>query len=196
MTSESKAKRAAVAIGSLEVDVFMLPDGSYRMSQAQASETIDEPPVYALRFLRSNDSKALLGEDYTDYKPDSIEVENASNTRGQTRINALPLDVVTAYWLTRAYKGNKKAFVLIWALLTESLERRCDHVFGIERSESDRNQLLESRLRNLERDLEKLGEGFALEDLVHQERDHFYQLLLQQGIDPYALPEHGDDRLS
>lgn len=84
-----KATRSTVTIGSLVVDGFMLPDGTYRMSQAQAAEAIEEPPVYALRFLRSNDSKALLGEAYTDYKPDPVEVENASNTRGQTRINAL-----------------------------------------------------------------------------------------------------------
>jgi hypothetical protein len=75
MTESVRAVRASVQIGSFTVDGFMLPDGSYRMSQAQAAETIDESPVYALRFLRSNDSKALLGEAYTDYTPESVEVE-------------------------------------------------------------------------------------------------------------------------
>ena len=62
-----KAQRAIVRIGDLEVEGFMLPDGSYRMSQAQSAEVIEEAPVYALRFLRSKDSKALLEEAYTDY---------------------------------------------------------------------------------------------------------------------------------
>ncbi|MEG4577414.1 hypothetical protein QUA56_32815 [Microcoleus sp. N3A4] len=64
--------------------------------------------------------------------------------RGQTRINALPLDVVTAYWLTRAYKGNRKAFLLSWTLLTESLERRFDEAFGVTRTPQERNELLRS----------------------------------------------------
>jgi hypothetical protein len=101
MSDSVKASRAIVQIGSIQVDGFMLPDGSYRMSQAQAAEAIEEPPVYALRFLRSKDSKALLEETYTDYTPESVEVEPESGKRGQTRINALPLEVVSAYWLTR-----------------------------------------------------------------------------------------------
>lgn len=75
MTDSTKATRATVQIGNFEVDGFMLPDGSYRMSQTQAAGAIEEPPVYALRFLQSKDSKALLGEAYTDYTPEPVEVE-------------------------------------------------------------------------------------------------------------------------
>lgn len=39
MTESVRAVRASVQIGSLTVDGFMLPDGSYRMSQTQASAT-------------------------------------------------------------------------------------------------------------------------------------------------------------
>lgn len=184
-----KATRSTVTIGSLVVDGFMLPDGTYRMSQAQAAEAIEEPPVYALRFLRSNDSKALLGEAYTDYKPDPVEVENASNTRGQTRINALPLEVVTAYWLTRAYKGNKKAFALTWALLTETLERRFDNAFGVSRSESEREQRLSDRLQSLERDLSKIGEGLALDDVIRQQNDHYEKWFSDRGINPWEVEQ-------
>lgn len=163
----------------------MLPDGSYRMSQAQAAETIDEPPVYALRFLRSNDSKALLGEAYTDYTPDSVEVEPEPGKRGQTRINALPLDVITAYWLTRAYKGNRKAFLLSWTLLTESLERRFDEAFGVTRTEAERNELLSQRVQELEQDIR---EAFWIEDEARIERDYYERLLRENGIDPWRIP--------
>ncbi|NJN62577.1 MAG: hypothetical protein HC795_14610 [Coleofasciculaceae cyanobacterium RL_1_1] len=37
-----KAKRATIAIGTMEIDVFQLPDGSYRMSQTQVAETIGQ----------------------------------------------------------------------------------------------------------------------------------------------------------
>jgi hypothetical protein len=82
MTDSVKATRTTIPIGSLTIDAFMLPDGSYRMSQAQAAEAIEEAPVYALRFLQSKDSKAVLGEAYTDYTPESVEVESATGQRG------------------------------------------------------------------------------------------------------------------
>ena len=161
MTTSDKAKRATVAIGLLSVDGFQMPDGSYRMSQAGAATTINESPVYALCFLASRDSKALLGEAFTDYTPEQIEVETSPGDRGQTRINALPLEVVAAYWLYRSFKGNKVAFTLTWALLQESLERRFDAAFGVERSDGDRNALLTQRLQQTEADLVALGEAYA-----------------------------------
>ncbi len=186
MTEPVKATRATVQIGALTVDGFQLPSGDYRMSQAQASEAIGDPPVYALRFLRSNDSKALLGEGYTDYTPDTIEVESEEGKRGQTRINALPLPVVTAYWLYRSHRGNKQALSLVWALLTESLERRFDAAFGVTRTEQERDEVLAARVQQLESDLARLGEGFALDDFTRQERDYFERLLRENGIDPYG----------
>ena len=66
-----------------------MPDGGYRMSQAQAAESIDESSVYALRFLASRDLKVLLGEDYTDYTPEQIEIEPRPGQRGQLRIHSL-----------------------------------------------------------------------------------------------------------
>jgi hypothetical protein len=188
MTDSVKASRSNVQLGSFTVDGFMLPDGSYRMSQAQAAEAIEEAPVYALRFLQSKDSKALLGETYTDYTPESVEVEPEPGKRGQTRINALPLEIVTAYWLTRAYKGNKKAFILSWALLTESLERRFDTAFGVVRSESERNDRLSRQVQALERDLTKLGEAYAQEDEIRNRLTYYEQWFQQNGIDPWKPP--------
>lgn len=191
MTDEMKAQRSIVRLGDLEIEGFMLPDSSYRMSQAQAAEAIGEAPVYALRFLQSRDSKALLGEAYTDYKPESIEVESEAGKRGQTRINALPLEVVSAYWLSRVTRGNKKALVLVWALLTESLDRRFDRAFGISRTESEYNDRLIAYTRQLESSLAKLGEAYSVEDDIRRENEFFKQRFKDLGIDPYALP--GED---
>lgn len=192
MSESIKATRATVAIGDLTVDAFMLPDGSYRMSQAGAAAAIADAPVYALRFLRSNDSKALLGESYTDYTPDEIEVESGAQVRGQTRINALPLQVVSAYWLYRSYKGNKQAFILSWSLLSESLERRFDSAFGVVRTEQERNDITTARMKALESDLANLGEGFALDDDIRRERDYLLIWLRDKGLDPYALIDGGE----
>ena len=166
MTDSTKATRATVTIGTLSVEGFRMPNGDYRMSQQQAAESIGDAPVYALRFLASKNSKALLGEAYTDYKPESIEVENESGGRGQTRINALPIEVVSAYWLFRSHQGSKEAFTLSWALITESLERRFDSAFGLTRTDQERDDRLSSRIQQLERDLTQLGDAYALDEVT------------------------------
>jgi len=87
MTESVKATRSSVRIGSLEVDGFMLPDGSYRMSQTQAAECIGKPEINARRFLDSKAIKALLGNSYT---PDTVEIEaSAEQLRGQSRFNRM-----------------------------------------------------------------------------------------------------------
>jgi len=188
MTESIKATRASVQIGALEVDGFMLPDGSYRMSQAQVAQAVDKPPVNALRFLESKAIKSLLGEGYTDYTPIQIEIEPEPSRRGQSRFNALPLEVATAYWVNQCFQGNKQALALVMALATETLERRFDTAFGVAHTEQERNDRLSQRIQQLERDLTSLGEGFAADDQIRAERDYFESLLLQHGIDPWALP--------
>ncbi len=191
MTESIKATRASVQIGALEVDGFMLPDGSYRMSQTQAADCVGKPEINARRFLSSKAIKALLGEGYT---PDSIEIESEEQLRGQSRFNALPLEVVTAYWFHQSNQGNQQALTLVWALLTESLERRFDTAFGVTRTEQERNERLQERIRQLEADLSRLGEAFAMDDQIRSERDYLERLLLQHGIDPWALPNTEDDQ--
>ena len=65
MSESIKATRATVAIGALIVDGFMLPDGSYRMSQTQAAETVGKDEINARRFLTSKSINAIRGEGYT-----------------------------------------------------------------------------------------------------------------------------------
>jgi hypothetical protein len=80
-----------VRIGSLEVDGFMLPDGSYRMSQTQAAECVGLTERNAREFLDSKAFKSLMGEGYT---PAIIEIESEENQlRGQSQFRALPLEV-------------------------------------------------------------------------------------------------------
>lgn len=184
--------RAEIPLGSLVVEGFLLSDGSYRMSQQQAAMAIGEAPVYALRFLQSKDAKSLLGKGYTDYTPESLPIPTAEGARGESRINALPLEVVSAYWLYRAYKGNKQALMLCMTLMTETLERRFDSAFGITRSEEERDQRLGARLSD--RDLEAIGMLLAEEDDLRREVAELRRQLKEFGADPYALPidEGGD----
>ena len=184
MTTEFKATRATVTIGSLVVDGFMLPDGSYRMSQTQVAECIGDDPIYARRFLASKALKTLRGEGFT---PDTFNVDPSDQSRGQTRIQGWTLEVVYAYWVYRCFKGSKSAFALVMAFGTETLERRFDNAFEVNRSESDRDQRLSDRLQRLQQDLDRLGEGFALDDVIRQQNDHYEKWFSDRGINPWQV---------
>lgn len=62
-------------------------------------------------FLRSNAIKTLLGEGYTSpiLGNEQIEIEAEGDKRGQSRFNAVPLEIVGAYWLWQSYRGNKSS---------------------------------------------------------------------------------------
>ena len=77
------------------------------MSQTQTAESVDKPSMNASRFLESRSIKTLLGKGYTDGTPESAEIEPEPGKRGQSCFNALPLKVVTAYWVNQGSQENK-----------------------------------------------------------------------------------------
>jgi hypothetical protein len=198
MSESIKATRATVAIGGLTVDAFMLPDGSYRMSQIQASEAVGLSGRNVFDFLRSNALKTLLGEGYTDsvFESEQIEIESEGDKRGQSRFNSLPLEIVGAYWLWQSYRGNKKALSLCMALIIESLERRFDDAFGVVITEQERNTRLSQRNTQLKQDLAKLGEGFSIDADKDREIAYLTSLLKDNDIEPYGLPssDHKEEK--
>lgn len=160
--TETKATRATVTIGDLAIEGFMLPDGSYRMSQTQAAESVGLTERNAREFLQSKALKSLMGEGYT---PQISEIEpDESQGRGGSRINAVPIEVVSKYWLWQVLRGNKKALALVDALTTETIERRFDAAFGVSRTEQERNDRLTARVQQLERELESIGDALELDN--------------------------------
>ena len=202
MTESVRAVRATVQIGNLTVDGFQLPDGGYRMSLTQAAECVGKPARSTFDFLRSKALKGLLSEAGStfDFLPEDTVAALATDTytvekflvdigeegsQGQTRITGVPLEIVILYWHWESFRGNKQAFFLVTGLATETLERRFDTAFGVTRTEEERNELLSQRVQRLERDLQILGDTFALEDDIRRERDYFERLLRDNGIEPY-----------
>lgn len=110
MTESIRATRASVQIGSLEVDGFMLPDGSYRMSLTQAAECVEKTAQGISNFLKSKTLKRLLGEaegisnfwqstavdalSGDTYNPELFLVDiGDTGSQGQTRIRGVHLEV-------------------------------------------------------------------------------------------------------
>lgn len=185
----TKAKRTQIQLGDRTLEGFMLPDSSYRLSQTQAAEMVGLTERNTRDFLRGKAIKALLGEDLIPAKIEQITIETEGAYRGNPNINALPLNVVSVYWLYQAIRGNKQAVPLCVALMTESLERRFDEAFGVERSESERNQQLQSQIDEMWQVFQNVGEGLALQDDAARERDFLLEEFRRIGHDPYGLPE-------
>lgn len=125
-----KARRSRITIAGIEVEVFQLPGGEYVMSQTQAAGVVERQASSIFTWLQSEQPKALLGE--------TPAIFTAPIQDGIRPIQAIPIDVVIAYWQCQAMSGNFRAGGLTFACMKETLERRCDAAFGVSRSEKER----------------------------------------------------------
>ncbi|MEO0987055.1 MAG: hypothetical protein AAFY20_16105 [Cyanobacteria bacterium J06639_14] len=182
-----KAQRATIQIGDLEVDGFMMPDGSYRMSQASAASAVGLGRQNVSDFLRSKAIKRLLGEDYTS-QIFQVEVDDDEQSRGQARINALPLETVNAYWHWQSHRGNKAALTLCMALSAETLDRRFDNAFGVSRSAAKYNKSLSQRMSQFEEQLSALSDAYAEPDILREQVSRLEDQIRQLGEEPWQPP--------
>jgi len=117
----TKGERGVITVAGAEVEVFMLPDGSYRYSQASASKAIglgrNDLNMYIERTNPSAGEGAL-----------TIQVKSA-------RVKGLTDVAISQYWQWKAGNGNKQALALVTALNTEALQRRADTLYNITKSE-------------------------------------------------------------
>ncbi|MEM1309856.1 MAG: hypothetical protein AAGF98_10280 [Cyanobacteria bacterium P01_H01_bin.153] len=185
-----KAKRQIILIGDLEIEGFQMPDGSYRMSQASAAKAVGLGRQNVSDFLRSKALKQLLGEGYTGQIV-QVDIESDDQDRGQSRINALPVEAVNAYWHWQSYRGNRTALALCMALSAESIDRRFDAAFGISRSEAEYNQQLAARLQQTQQQLALLSDAYAEPDVLREKVSRLEEQLRQAGIEPWQI-EGGD----
>jgi hypothetical protein len=126
--SISKAQRAQISIAGICVNVYFLPDATYRLAGKNVTDAIGVDHKSLGRTMRVKTLKALphAGLNLIPIKADS----------GESFIPVAIEDAIV-YWGIMATKGNQNAFALIVALATESLERRADSVFKIKRSEEE-----------------------------------------------------------
>lgn len=134
------AERATIYLGNISREVFMLPDGQYVLSQTQVAEAVGKTKVSFGDFLASKSPEALPYKGFRGKKT-SIKGNNA-------QINIIPVDLAVAYWTKEAIVGNVTAARLLGACAAESIERRADNAFGVQRAEEERQELLRIRLES------------------------------------------------
>jgi hypothetical protein len=143
MNNPIKATRAAIELGDIPIEVFMLPSGVYRLSELQATEIVDKTNGYIRDFLKGKSLEALPWKGYTAEK---IAIEKDHDGRGSSRISAIPIELAVAFWTKEAVAGNSKAARLLGACAAESIERRADAAFGIQRDEAERQDRMKARI--------------------------------------------------
>ena len=133
-----KAQRATIAIAAdIEINAYLLPDGRIKLAGRNVTDAVGEPNNSLPRIMGVKSLKSLPSAD--------LSLIQVKADTGET-VTPVSIDDAIAYWTKMAIKGNQQAATLIGALAAESLERRADRVFGIQRTEEERDLRLATRL--------------------------------------------------
>lgn len=137
-----KAERRTIHLGDIPLEVAMLPNGDYCLSQTQVAKAIDKAPRSIFEFIRSkyfkvNWSKACELLNF----PPIVALEGVNKP-----IKPIPVKVACLYWQKWAVAGNEKAQQLSLALVKHSIYELSDREFGIHRTDQARNQALKEDL--------------------------------------------------
>lgn len=138
MEKVCKAQRRTIYIGDIPLEVAMLPDGSYRLSQTQATEVVNKRRNSMFYFYRSNRLKAFLGNDFQcSSLSEELFIEGAPRP-----INPVTFEVACLYWQKCADEGNAQARAIVVALIKYSLYDLADAAFGVKRHQLERDRIL------------------------------------------------------
>ncbi|MDF5718585.1 MAG: hypothetical protein PUP93_33150 [Rhizonema sp. NSF051] len=140
--STSKAQRTTITLGDIELEVFLMPDGEYRLSQTQALAAIGIANNWFSQ-LNKKTPKILQALQDKGFRYESIEIKIEGNN---SKIKAMSIDDVSKVWGYFARNNNDKAMDLLESCTAESIERRADAKFGKVRTEAERDARLKARL--------------------------------------------------
>ncbi len=143
-----KAERRTIYLGDIPLEVAMLPNGEYCLSQTQVAGAIGKVQSSIIDFIRSKYFKANWSEacELLNF-PQIVALEGVNKP-----IKPISIKVACLYWQKWAAAGNEKAKVLTLALLDQTLTERADREFGIHRTDEARNQALRKDLNSNPRD--------------------------------------------
>ena len=139
-----RAERRTIYLGDIPLEVAMLPNGDYCLSQTQVAEVIGKHRNSMLRFFTSKHFKAMFDNGFECYlSEEKVYIEGSNKP-----INPISIDAACLYWQKWAVAGNKKAQQIGWALNKHSLYDLSDREFGIHRTDEARNQALREDLNS------------------------------------------------
>lgn len=143
MTQKTKkAQRSTFYLGTeLELDCFLLPDGTQKMSQSQVCSAAKKPAKRMVELASSEKGQILIQSGFQ--KGLKVPVEGSKPV---TMVSPL---IAFQFWVLEAGIGNAEALALVLACGAESLERRIDNAFQIKRTEEERNIRFQTRMEGI-----------------------------------------------
>jgi glycosyltransferase involved in cell wall biosynthesis len=197
----TKATRAKIKLGDIDLDVFQLPDGSYGYTYEWLGSLIDrdksilsdkKSPFYLYSLNKSLSKEALTNQ--------RVSVEGIS----KAKLNYLTEPQLMVVLGSLAHMVPEKVVPLLVACGIEALERRADAAFGVIRDEEERNELMAARVkgkvarRSLTDVIKAYIESHEVSDnykkfIFSNCSDHLNKIILgakaKQARDFYQIPE-------
>lgn len=186
MSETKKARRCILNLANIELTVFQVPDGSYRLSQSEVAGVIAKQAYSIWQFSRSKHVKSLLAQGCEFCIDLELAVEGSNKP-----IIPIPLELAALYWQHWNHKGNAIATALVNALLKRSLNDLADEAFGVKTTKEERHLQLQAdlspesvaRIAAMQQQLERQLDTKETERQLHQQLQIQMQqmmLLLQQ----------------
>ena len=142
--STYKAQRRTIYLGDIPLEVAMLPNGDYCLSQTQVAAVIDKDRNSMLRFYSSKYLKTMSDNGFECYHfQEKLSVQGSNKP-----INPVSIDVAYLFWQKWAVAGNKKAQKLGLALGKHSLYDLADAEFKVKRTREEKNQAFKENLNS------------------------------------------------
>lgn len=129
-------QRAVIKVGNLELDVFRLPDKSYRLSESGCENAIKTSERSFRNWLRS---KSVYALPHKGFNPGDHKLKVLDEPM---LINGVPFKIATSFWAQKAENSNKFAIALLAGFTVEGLNRRADIAFEVAKSEGQYNEEL------------------------------------------------------
>jgi hypothetical protein len=137
----TKATRATITLGDIELDVFQLPDGSYRYSYELLAEILERDKSILSDKKSPYNIKKLTGNQETNLKVKLDGIGYSYSTISQKDLSQALLS------LTKL--GCVKAYAYVEAAFQETLESRADKAFNVIKTEEEQNSKLAKRVKNV-----------------------------------------------
>lgn len=135
-SNATKAVKATIYLGTIPLDVYQTDDGKYHLHIESVTGAIDEENRDIERFIKGKSELASLFKGTNLNRFPMFWVEGKEGI-----IRSIPVRLAILYWHYRSKNRNKKADAIVQACMIESIERRADSAFKVQRTESDYNQI-------------------------------------------------------
>jgi hypothetical protein len=132
MTQETKTTREIIVLDDIALDVFQLPNGSYRYASTQAFINIAAEGY--IQKTASKQAQTLIPQWFSYTQKVKLNYRSRTSTLvAQEEINLC--------WAFQTQNENYQALASLKARISEALERRADAAFGIKPTEESRTEL-------------------------------------------------------